>query len=122
MLEVPSQVKLLVLITNFHYPDGKPLHARLQHECVRKPFSIKAKEGLYVRYDNAAYQLYYPKSTGRLIKKVQMALRETMSRTGQPRGGDLSLALLIGDYTKHFHCVLERSPGHFHSFRYSDRP
>lgn len=116
MLEAPSQVKLLVLSTNFHHQEGKPLFVRLVHECIRSPFKIKSKEELYVRYDNQAYLLYSPESTTRLIKKIRITLLETVSRAGQSRGEDVSLALLIGNYTKHFHCVLERSPGHFYSF------
>ncbi len=114
MPETSSRVKLLVLSTNFHHQDGKPLFVRLERECVRSPFSIKAKEGLYVRYENSAYLLYSPASTARLIKNIRINLRKSMSQVGPIRGTDISLALLADKYENHFHCVLERSPGHFH--------
>ena len=114
MLHAPPRVRLLVLRTNFHHQDGRPLFAHLEKVCERSPFQIKGKEDQHVRYNNEAYMLYSPESTCRLIEKVRVTVLTTLNSMAKSGEGDVSLALIAQDFSEYFHCVLERSPGHFH--------
>jgi hypothetical protein len=116
MIHSPSRIDILILHTNFHHRQGQPLFAELKRECQRSPFHIKGREELHVRYRNNAYLLYSQESTVRLIERLRESFRVSRVSDGLGKTDGISFSLLVGDYSNYFHCVLERSSGHFHRF------
>lgn len=112
---VTQSVTLYVACSNIHNPNGDSPYIDIVDSCERAVFGVKGCEGDYVRYKNNAYKLYSAKSFKRILRRAKNGEVKLKHHNGVSSDFPVSLERLAPAH----YCVLEKSPGHFHRFRFA---